>query len=64
MSRPVLDTSRKKKSKISLLNLQDIKETKTNKKRFSIPQGNVSDKNMQKMEGPKVASGRDSRGIY
>lgn len=49
MSHPMMDTSR---------------ETKETKELFSIPQGNVSDKNMQKMKGPKVASGRDSRDIF
>lgn len=60
MSHPVMGTGREKQTKVSLVSLQHLKETKMV---FSTPQENVTDKNMQKMEGPKVASGRDFRGI-
>lgn len=60
MSHPVMGTGREKQNKVSLASLQHLKETKII---FSIPQENVTDKKMQKMEGPKVASGRDFRGF-
>lgn len=60
MLHPMMGTGREKQNKASLASLQHLKETKIVS---SIPQENVTDKNMQKMEGPKVASGRDFRGI-